>query len=207
MTLASYSELKTAVIGYMGRDGDTDFVAQVPMFINLCEVRLNRALRDGDNNTQGTMTTGATGQATLPTDFRQMRSVNCGTTMPVLEYLTPHEAKTRYGLAEADTPVAYTIEGRTFMLYPPWAGTVNISYYAKLTSLSDAAPSNWLLEKHPDAYLFGSLSEAIVFTGLDDPRATLWEQKFQGALEDMKQMDMGGRWGRGRAQVPGGIIP
>ena len=41
-------------------------------------------------------------------------------------------------------------------------------------------PHNWLLAKHPDAYLFGTLAEAELYIGHDE-RAPLWLQRREAA--------------------------
>ena len=206
MALSSYAELKSAVADYMGRDGDVGFVSQIPTFIALCEARLNRVLRDGRNEIVAQLTPNSSGEAILPTNFRQVRSVNVGDAAASLEYLTPDEAELRYG-DETGTPASYTIIGRTMFIYPISEDPVFLLYYSGVTGLSDTETSNWLLESHPDVYLFGSLVEACLFAGLEDQRSATWEQRFAGAIDDMRQEDQGARWGRARAQVPYGVIP
>ena len=206
MALGSYSELRTTIADYLARDGDIGFVNMIPSFVKLCETRMNRALRDLENEYVARLTPDENGQALLPLGFRQLRMVNCEDSAPGLEYLTPAEAESRYGDASGGTPVAYSIVGQTLFLYPASTTSVILSYYGEVPALSDSRETNWVLEKHPDAYLFGSLVEACLFAGMDDPRIAAWEQKFAAAIDDIRTSDRGARWGNARAQVPGGVL-
>jgi hypothetical protein len=57
------------------------------------------------------------------------------------------------------TPVAYALISGGIRLVPPPSSSllVTMDYWARIDALSTANPSNWLLEKHPDAYLYGTL--------------------------------------------------
>jgi hypothetical protein len=49
-----------------------------------------------------------------------------------------------------------------------------MDYFARIDPLTVSTPSNWLLDQHPDAYLYGTLYNAEIF--LDNaPRAAQWK--------------------------------
>jgi hypothetical protein len=62
----------------------------------------------------------------------------------------------------AGTPNAYALVAGGIRLVPPPSSPVllTMDYFGTLEPLSVYAPSNWLLLKHPDAYLYGTLAYA-----------------------------------------------
>jgi hypothetical protein len=60
--------------------------------------------------------------------------------------------------------------------------------------MDSAGDTNWLLDAHPDAYLFGSLVEASGFLH-DDPRMSVWDARLQQAMslinKRARQMNQG----------------
>ncbi len=199
VAISSYAELQDLIADYLAR---SDLTTRIPTFIQLAEARMNRVLRDLENETIVTLTPDADGIAALPTNYRQWRSVNAVDDTTDLEFLSPPEAERRYGL-DSGTPRAFTVMGQNLIVYPASTTDVVLVYYAMLDPLSATNAANWVLEKHPDAYIFGALSESAAFIG-DDGRVTMWEQKFQGAMDDIRASDQGARWGRSVVQVPWG---
>jgi hypothetical protein len=71
-----------------------------------------------------------------------------------------------------------------------------MDYFASISGLTDASPANWLLEKHPDLYLFTCLYYAEQH--LDNVvRAGTWFQLAQGILGRIKETSTASRWGAG----------
>jgi hypothetical protein len=58
-------------------------------------------------------------------------------------------------------------------------------YYGKIPSLSDAAPSNWLLVKAPDVYLYGALTHAAPFL-MDDARMQTFGQIYLARVQSLQ---------------------
>jgi hypothetical protein len=96
-------------------------------------------------------------------------------------------------------PYRYTLHGTELRLGPAPSGsvTLEILYQSGLPPLSDAAPTNWLLDEHPDAYLYSTLVAAEAFIGHDE-RVALWTQAAGQALASIEQADRKARW-------PGGL--
>jgi len=65
-------------------------------------------------------------------------------------------------------------------------------WYYSFTKLTDAAPTNWLITKYPNIYLYGALTEAAEF--IDDPKADFWAQKAGKAVQDLYKADQAARW-------------
>jgi hypothetical protein len=59
--------------------------------------------------------------------------------------------------------------------------TGELTYYAKIPALSDAATTNWLLGVAPDVYLYGSLMEAAPYLD-DDARVQTWGGLLEQAM-------------------------
>lgn len=93
------------------------------------------------------------GKVTLPADFLEARSI------------TVDNFKTRQlGIRDSHlypNEVGYRRVGRQLHFVGQTdIDAVQIIYYAKIESLSDDNPSNWLLENFPKVYFHGTLAEA-----------------------------------------------
>ena len=78
MAFTSYSELKTTVANYLAR---SDLTTQIPDFIRLGEIRLQRDLRTRQMLVVATAsTTGNDSTVGLPTNFLEMRDIHLNTT-------------------------------------------------------------------------------------------------------------------------------
>lgn len=64
---------------------------------------------------------------------------------------------------------------------PDQAYTAEIIYTTKLTPLSGSVSTNWLLDSHPDIYLYGSLVQSAPFLK-DDPRLPMWQTMLDRGL-------------------------
>ena len=65
--------------------------------------------------------------------------------------------------------------------------TREIVYYQALPALADNT-TNWLLDSHPDIYLYGSLMQSAPYLQADE-RIGVWAGKFQQILEQLKTSD------------------
>jgi hypothetical protein len=199
--LDTYAGLKTAIAAWAIRTGDAQFEAQVPDFITLAEKRFNRTLRVGGMEKTATLTPDGTGAIALPADYLEYRSVSSGVYgYDALEMVEPDFEVGRYeggGVGQR-----FSISGNVLQTYPSASGGITITYFAKVPALSDAAPTNWLLDKAPDLYLYGSLLEAAPYME-EDNRAQLWKTYYDTAMADLASADVGARYASGRARVRG----
>ena len=128
----------------------------------------------------------------LPSDFLEARNVQINTSPPaVLDYRSP-EALDRYRATigdNADTPIYYTLIGDTIEVAPTPSSevTIEIVYYKKLTPLSDANP-NFILQTHPDVYLYGSLLHSAPYLHGDE-RIGTWAGIYDAKVERMNDAD------------------
>jgi hypothetical protein len=188
MSITTYSELKTAVANWLARSDLTDYI---PDFITLFEAVANRRLRVRQMETTTTLTT-SSGSVALPSDFQTWRRMGfaSGSRTSEVEYVTPNYLYSAYPTSTADTPKLWTIVGSNIITrpYDDTASALTLDYYQTITALSDAAPTNWLLTKWPDVYLFGALAEASGFIKKFDDLA-MWGSRREGLFNEIEMAD------------------
>jgi hypothetical protein len=191
MGLSSYSELQDSVLSWLARPGDPLVAPAVPDMIVLAESELRRRLRVGDAEQRASLTA-TTAAVALPADCRQLRLVTSDGAL--VSYVPPDQLPGGSG-----PPYHYTLHGSELRLGPAPSGsvTLEILYQVGLPPLSDGVPTNWLLTKHPDAYLYSTLVAAEAFIGHDE-RIPLWTQAAAAVLASIEAADRKARW-------PGGL--
>lgn len=161
MSLSTYSELQAAIASELFDRADSDDV--IPRFIRMAEVQMNRELRSYDMITRADLT--ISGQFTeLPADHRETLRLYLDGKYGPLETISP-DAMADHRAADCDATgvpryVAYAGNEIEVWPTPNDSYTGKLQYYAAIPTLSDAEPTNWLLTKHPDAYLYGALLAA-----------------------------------------------
>ena len=93
-------------------------------------------------------------------------------------------------LSSSGEPLYFAITGQNIELIPTpdSAYTLEIIYYTKITALSSSNTSNWLLEDHNDAYLFGTLVQAEPWL-MNDERIGVWGALLSKSLEEIRTAD------------------
>lgn len=200
MAISSFSDLKTQ-IGSWFNDRD-DLATDAATFIALAEADFNRVLRVREMETSTTLTP-SSGEAPLPADYLEWRTVTLlASRRSEIEYATPSYIEDIYGERESGTPRFFTIRGATMIIVPVSDTSVRLDYYQKITGLSDAAPSNWLLAKYPNLYLFQSLMYAAIFLG-DDARQGKYGSLAGAQIAALQSDDTRARYARGAARRSG----
>lgn len=192
-SIGSYSDLVEKVAAWLDR---ADLEPRVQDFIALAEARFNRILRTPEMETGYTTVT--TERSILPDDFLQMRSLSItGLPNRPLRATSPATLPTEYA-GHPGQPESYVISGRELRLAPaPAAGvTLAMTYWRRISSLSVSEPTNWLLESHPDIYLYGALVQAEAYLA-NDERVGVWKAALDEALAELEQSGSKARWGAG----------
>lgn len=189
MALTTYSELKTSVANYLGR---SDLTSQIPDFITLAEIRLNRSVRIRQMLKTATATTTA-GDPTvgLPSDFLQMRDLYiAGNPRSPISYLSPSAFSRDARADESGKSVFYTLRAAEIVLapYPDTAYTLTMLYYGKPTAMSDSVSSNEFMANCPDALLYGALLEAEPYL-MNDARLQVWSSLYNNAVSSLNTSD------------------
>jgi hypothetical protein len=194
MSYTSYSDLKTAIAGYLAR---SDLTAQIPDFIRLAEVRLRRDLRIRQMlKSVTTATVAADSTVELPSDFLEVRDlVIVGNPPQPLNYSSPSAFTRNARSWESGKPLDYTILANDFQLapVPDAVYTVKMLYFAAPTFLSDSNTSNVFLANTPDVLLYGALLEAEPYL-MNDARLNTWGSMFDRALSSITRSDQQGQY-------------
>lgn len=186
--------LKATIADWLDRD---DLDAKIPVFIQLAESMFNRELRcpEMENTVTASVDTEDT---SLPDDYLAMRAMYIeGSPDNPIKAMSPTALKSEYNGASG-FPKAYALVGGGMRLAPPPSGPIllTMDYFAQIDPLSVFAPSNWLLEKHPDAYLYASLYFAEQI--LDNPtRVQQWKSLLVEVIERINRAAKNNRYGAG----------
>ena len=179
-----------------------DLADKVPVFIQMFEAEANRELRTPDMEKTVTFSVEDEDRP-LPSDYLAMRAIyrEGGTADTTLRGMSPTALKAEYE-GSTGTPQAYALVAGGIRVAPPPSGEelFTMDYFARIDALSVVAPSNWLLEKHPDAYLYGTLYYAEAY--LDNAvRASQWRGLLDNVFERINKSTRADRYGAG-ALVP-----
>lgn len=189
MAISNYTELKGAVADWLNRD---DLTAVVPTFILLAEAGLERVLRVRQMLARSNATID-TQYGALPANFLEAKSFKLTDTTPSqpLGFATIDEldAFDSANLAPG-RPRYFGVVGDQLRTHPvpDSSYTGELTYYAKITKLSDENPTNWLLASSPDVYLYGSLLQSAPYLK-DDERINVWTTLYASAVQAMQISD------------------
>lgn len=190
-SLDNYDDLLIAVEAWLNR---TDLSDRVPDFIRLAEARFRRMLVMPDMETQ--VTFDAKAGLPVPTDLDSILSITLLGLRP-LELMSPTGFETLPPGCKG-TPSKYTLVAGNIVLWPApdQCYKALLTYRANLPSLAAGVQSNWLLAKHPDAYLFGALVQAE-FYGWNDDRLPLVKGALDEILDEITKTGNRARYGGG----------
>lgn len=171
MAITTYAELLTAVQSWLHR---SDLASQAADFITLGEAHLNRSLRCPDMETTATVTTSTSDRfAALPTRFLESASLDYQGI--ALTHASQSDVARLAAVNSSSLPSIYAVTSRfEFDRVSDAAYSLTLSYVKSLDIETDS--TNWLLTRHPDAYLYSALAEAAPYLR-DDARIGIWTAK------------------------------
>ena len=143
----------------------------------------------------------------LPDDFLSERLVKLtgDDDAAVLGYLTPEAMDRAVRTPAKGKPRFYALYGLELRLHPApdqaYAG--ELIYLRALPALSPSNPGNWLLAAHPDAYLYGALTQSAPYLRADEHLQT-WTALFGAVLSDIETADRAGAAARLMSDAPAG---
>jgi hypothetical protein len=188
MALANYTDLVAALASWLNR---SDLTAVIPDMITLAENEFNRVLRVPEMERRATATLSGEAVA-VPTDYlslRSMRSDNADFKVVSAEELLSIPAD------QTGSPYYVAVIDEQFFFRPsPSSGTIQIVYYQRIPGLTVAAPTNWLMTRHPDLYLFAALAQAEFYTW-DDDRLPLVKSRVEEIMGQIMGEVNGARYG------------
>ncbi len=183
MAITNYTELKSTIADWLNRD---DLTTVIPTFISLAEHQMERAVR----HYKMIIRKGAvldTQYTNLPDDWLETIRVHLtsGDThrLELVSLDDMVELREKSGNTSG-RPRYYAHIGDTIEVYPTPDSSYNIElmYYQKIFMLGDSNTSNWLLDKAPDAYLYGSLLQAAPYLS-EDSRIEVWGGLYSSAIQ------------------------
>ena len=186
MALTNYTELQASVADFLNRG---DLTSVIPDFITMTESEFNRLLRVSNMSIR-TRAPLDSQYVKLPAGFLGMRNIDLLTdpvtpmTYKNLQNLDIHRSNDSTG-----KPLYYSImqDNIEFAPVPDSEYTLEIVYYQKIPPLSDNT-TNWLLEEHPDAYLYGALMHSAPYLQADE-RVGLWAAKYNQIIQQIISSD------------------
>ncbi len=185
MTLSTYDGLRHEIQVYLDRE---DLWEQTRTFIRLAEARHARELRIREmmRRAQAPVSSRYIG---LPVRFEQMR------TLYLLEnHRTPLKEVSANEMMKLSresegTPRYFSVHNEIeFDRKPAEEMTVEMQYWARPEPLSDDNPTNTILQRAPDLYLYGSLLEAEPWLA-NDERLELWAQLYTQSRDAINETD------------------
>jgi hypothetical protein len=193
MAIMTYAELQAATANWLVR---ADLTARIPEFITLAEARLNRVLRARLAETEVTLTATPGGRTIpLPAGFAE----------PLALWLVRPDGREALRFVEPSLIEVSTVPGqpcnwsvdRASLGFERPCDQVYSFVLRMLTkfALSDATPTNGLLNDYPDAYLFATLCEAGPFLR-DDELAGAYEARLERAIAEINSKDARARAAR-----------
>ncbi len=194
MPFTNYAELSAAVSGWLHRK---DLTARIPDFIALAEVGFDRIaqVRLMENEVPLTLAAGER-SVTLPAGFSTPLAVWLSDVQP-REELAAMVPELLPVTTDPGRPLYWAIDGGSLAFERPSdvPRTVTLRYRGGFR-LSDDAPTNALLAKYPDLYLYGTLLQAQPFLKNMEMLA-LWQSMYARTVSEINKTES-----RSRAVAP-----
>ena len=210
------AEIVTAAQAYMDRY-DEELVSTMPAFLSIVEAKVNTALKTGEQEVRAQIHLEDDQEYYgLPDDFGGFRDVelvkkgsaNLGVNNSTsgfggktLTYASPEYMNQLERRQDGWHQAYYTIIANQIQVSPPANGDIlEVVYYQKVPGLKEDTDSNWLSEKHPDAYIFGVCTEIAAFAK-DEIAYTGYDERFKASVTDIIIDDQITRWSGPSLQI------
>jgi len=194
MPFADYTELQAAVTGWLQRK---DLATQVPDFIALAETSINRIVHVSAMENEVALTLPA-GERTvpLPAGYSTPLAVWLAAPQP-REELTAMVAEALPVTDSPGCPRFWAIDGLSLAFECPAdvARPVTLRYRGGFR-LTDDVPTNALLTKYPDVYLYGALLQSAPRIR-DNDSMMIWQAMYRQAVKEINATES-----RARAAAP-----
>ncbi len=194
LPMATLAELRDAIACWTAK---SDLGVKLDTIIRVAEARIRRTVRTLEQEQDIELTTDTDGSVALPDGYLGLRSIEVqDRPFPSTEFVPPDALRKLAAAPDSSqTPVKYTIESgkiKTTVLDNPL--TFDVTFLEWFSPLSDTDPSNELLDRAFDIYLFAALETTYDF--LQEENVSLYyKKKFDDALAELHQQE--GRKRRG----------
>jgi hypothetical protein len=187
MSLDTFDNLKAEVADWLNRQ---DLVNVIPTFIRLLEAQVERTLRVREMVVRATAS--LTEEFTvLPQDFLSLEHAILNAQKPVtLEWVPMSQIDILQSEVSPGVPKHFTIIGDELEVspLPDQEYEIEVVYYQSIPKLTTTNQVNWLLTRHPDVYLYGTLMQAAPYLK-NDERVGLWSAALTSILDDIRVAD------------------
>lgn len=181
----NYTELQALIATTLNRQ---DLAANIPVFISLAEAQMDRELVTRQEFGVRTLE-GVSEEISLPCDFGGVLALTAfGQPNRKIVYLAP-DALDEQWLSSNGVPHYYTITASKILFSPSVEFDGLLRYWKRLPRLGNGCDCNWLLERHPDAYLYGALTHAAPFLK-DDDRIPVWNGFYSAAVDAINRQSV-----------------
>jgi hypothetical protein len=204
----NYGDLIKASKAYTDRY-DQDLDDAIPAFTKIVESKINTAMKTGEQSVRAQIRLEAEQEYySLPSDFGGFRDVELvkkgsgsidhhNALSPIggktLVYLSPEEMN-KVARAGHQENMHYTVVANQIQIAPPQADDIlEVVYYQLVPPLANPEDSNWLSDKHPDAYIFGLCAEISAFAK-DDVGFQGYDARFKESIASITMDDQITRW-------------
>lgn len=203
MTISTMADLTANMSSFLY--DRTELTPNYATFINLCESDLNGFLRLREQIKSETFTPDENGEFEVPDDYQSFKTVSA-LTNPTrrLDHVVPGLLDAMYP-ARSGYPSVFSINGTTVSVRPLTESQIQFDYYANIPPLSEANPTNWLIQKAPTVYLFGALKYAALFIG--DDRQAKFQAEFNNGIALLARQDKSGNYGERSISRNSGFTP
>lgn len=193
MSITTLTELQTALADKLARSDFT--TAQQNECIALTESMMRRDLETTDMETAKVDYQIYAEFCDCPPNFNSVRffMLNGAVRQP-LTFMPDDQQARMY--TTSGCPRYFSVVGKQFHFAPVPSSTYTavLVYYQSIPSLATATPKNWLLDAHPDAYLYGSLYHAAIRVR-DVEAATGYKAVYDQAIDSIQRDSKARRWG------------
>jgi len=197
-----YATLKASAANWLARSDITD--AELSLMVMLAEARIYRRLRLAEMETVFFSPLDADAKAAVPSDYLAFKEVGlyegAGDTSTLLSFATATrvarlQRTSGEELFDAVTanrggvPSKFARIGQSFVVAPIPNGTYSLGgiYFARPAALSDLAPTNTLMDRNPDLFLFAVTLEAAIFTR--HPSIEMYGTRVDGLIDAVQLAD------------------
>ena len=177
--ITDFDQLCTATADYLNR---ADLADQIPVFVRFAESQFNRELAYQGHASEGLHDERQRARR-VADDWLEHYSLTTADG-GVIEYMTEANSNRFKGDGMAGETFGYTVVGNAIELVPAPGADMELRmvYYARIPHLGPTQPSNWLLAKYPDVYLYSVLVQSMPYLK-DDARLATWIQLRAGMIE------------------------
>lgn len=207
MALDNYSDLKQSirlwskrsdVVGQIANDCVT--MAEQEIFYGATPIRLVEMVTE-------TITASSTRKLAFPADMLELRNLSvevdgCYHRLKIIPLQQMPDVDGDEGV-----PSAYCITNQfVFDVTPDQSYNFKIEYYAKPAALSDTDTTNIVLQKYPNAYLFGGIAAANLYASEED-RANEYTIRMRDVIAKANSDADNLQYGSLPTVFIGGVIP